>query len=99
MQELISIAVCHVLPKNMRMVVIHLYNFYRIICAKRLLKKDIKKMKAMVAIILCDLEKIFSPSFFIIMMHLTIYFVGGGLHLEVQCSANGCTPLRGIFKN
>ena len=64
MQELIPIAVHLVLPKNMRMVVTHLYNFYRNIYAKRLPKKDVKKMKARVVIILYDLKKIFLPSFF-----------------------------------
>ena len=60
MQELILTGVCCVLPKNMKMTVIRLYNFYRDICAKRLLKKDVKKMKARVVTILCDVEKIFS---------------------------------------
>ena len=43
MQEFIPIAICRMLPKNMRMNVIHLCNFYRDICVKRLLKKDVKK--------------------------------------------------------
>ena len=83
MQELIPIAIHRVLSKNMRMVVIHLCNFYRDICTKRLLKKDVKKMKVRTVTILCDLEKIFPPSFFIIMMHLTMHLTGevalGGL--------------------
>ena len=77
MQELIPIAGRFVLPKNMRMVVLRLYNFYRNIYAKRLPKKDVKKMKARAVIILYDLEKIFLPSFFTVMMQLTVYLVGG----------------------
>ena len=55
------------------MTVIHLYNFYRDIYAKRLLKKDMKEMKARAMTILCNLKKIFSSSFFIVMMHLTMH--------------------------
>lgn len=76
MQELIPIAIRRVLPKNVRMVVIRLCNFYRDICAKRLLKKDVKEMKARAVTILCDLEKIFPPSFFTVMMHLTVHLAG-----------------------
>lgn len=76
MQELIPIAIRRVLPKNVRMAVIHLCNFYRDICAKRILKKDVKEMKARAVIILCDLEKIFPPACFTVMMHLTIHLAG-----------------------
>ena len=58
------------------MAIIHLCNFYRDIYAKRLLKKDVKKMKTRAVTILYDLEKIFSPSFFIVMMHLTMHLTG-----------------------
>ena len=80
-QELIPIATRHVLSKNMRMAVICLCNFHRDICVKRLLKKDIKKMKAMMVTVLCDLKKIFLSSFFTVLMHLTMHFAKK-LHLE-----------------
>ena len=70
MQELIPIAIYCVLPKNVRMAVICLCNFYRDICIKRLFKKDVKKIKVRVVTILYDLEKIFLPSFFTIMMYV-----------------------------
>ena len=60
----------------MRIAVIHLCNFYRDIYVKRLLKKDVKEMKARVVIILYDLIKIFLLSFFTVMMHLTVYLAG-----------------------
>ena len=70
---MIPIAIHRVLSKNVRMTVIRLCNFYRDIYAKRLLKKDVKKMKARVVTILCDLEKIFPSSFFMVMMHLIVH--------------------------
>ena len=73
MQKLIPVAIRRMLLKNVRMVVIHFCNFYRDICMKRLLKKDVKKMKARAVTILYDLEKIFLLSFFIVMMHLTMH--------------------------
>ena len=97
MQELIPIAVHYVLPKNIRMVVICLCNFYRDICVKRLVKKDVKKMKVRMVIILCDIEKIFSPSFFTVMMYLSMHLVGE-LTLGGSGSIDGCTPSRGISK-
>ena len=61
------------LSKNVRMAVIHLCNFYKDICVKRLLKKDVKKMKVKTVIILYDLEKIFLSSFFTVMIHFTMH--------------------------
>ena len=97
MQELISIAIHHALLKNVRMTVIHLCNFYRDICAKRLHKKDMKKMKTRTVTVLCDLEKIFPSSFFIVMMYLTMHLTGEvALRGPVFCRWMYST--RGIFK-
>ena len=90
MQELIPIVICRVLLKNMRMAFIHLCNFYRDICTKKLFKKDMKKIKARVVTILCDLEKIFSPSFFIVMMHLT-------MHLTREVTLGGLVFYRWMY--
>ena len=57
------------------MAVIHLCNFYKDICVQRLLKKDTQKMKARAVVILCDLKKIFSPSFFTVMIYLTVHLM------------------------
>ncbi|CAH9127371.1 unnamed protein product [Cuscuta epithymum] len=47
--------------------------FFRLICAKELCIADIEKMQDAIAVTLCKLEKIFPPSFFDSMEHLTIH--------------------------
>ncbi|XP_060216343.1 uncharacterized protein LOC132643838 [Lycium barbarum] len=87
MQYLLQVAVRKVLPKNVSLALIRLGNYFRTICSKVIRRRDLDKMKAEIIDIVCDLEKIFPPTFFDIMIHLPIHLVdkiklGGPVHLR-----------------
>ncbi|XP_060183024.1 uncharacterized protein LOC132612978 [Lycium barbarum] len=87
MQYLLQVAVRKVLPKNVSLALIRLGNYFRTICSKVIRRRDLDKMKAEIIDIVCDLEKIFPPTFFDIMTHLPIHLVdeiklGGPVHLR-----------------
>ena len=73
MQQLIPIAIRGLLPENVRKVVIQLCNFYRSICARKFNAQDLSSMEERAINILCELEKVFPPSFFTVMVHLTVH--------------------------
>ncbi|XP_060182239.1 uncharacterized protein LOC132611897 [Lycium barbarum] len=87
MRYLLQVAVRKVLPKNVSLALIRLGNYFRTICSKVIRRRDLDKMKAEIIDIVCDLEKIFPPTFFDIMTHLPIHLVdkiklGGPVHLR-----------------
>ena len=69
MQQLLPIALRKVLPKHVRTPLIKLCTYFRELCSKVLNPVDLIRMEKEIAIILCDLEKIFPPSFFDVMVH------------------------------
>ena len=56
------------------MTLIDLSCYFKEVCSKVLQVKDLEKLESRIAMKLCDLEKIFPPSFFIVMVHLVIHF-------------------------
>ncbi|XP_019253852.1 PREDICTED: uncharacterized protein LOC109232540 [Nicotiana attenuata] len=87
MHYLLQVAVRKVLPKNVSLALIRLGNFFRAICSKVIRRRDIDTMQLEINEIECDLEKIFPPTFFDIMVHLPIHLVndiklGGPAHLR-----------------
>ena len=75
MQELLPIALRNVLPKNVLEPVIDLSNFFRQICSKVMNVTDLDYIQSRIQLTLCQLERIFPPSFFDILEHLMIYLV------------------------
>ncbi|GKA92643.1 hypothetical protein Tco_0814568, partial [Tanacetum coccineum] len=69
-------------PRNVR------YNMP--ICLKDLDENDLRFLESRVAVTLCKLEKIFPPSFFIVMVHLVI-------HLVRQVRLGGPTPFHWMY--
>jgi hypothetical protein len=55
------------------MPLVQLSNYFKIVCAKVINVADVQKMEAVIPEIMCQLEKIFPPTFFDIMEHLTIH--------------------------
>ena len=51
---------------------------------------DIVTLKADIAVTLCELEKIFPPSFFIVMVHLVI-------HLAAEAKIGGLVHYRWMY--
>ncbi|GJS73633.1 zinc finger, CCHC-type containing protein [Tanacetum coccineum] len=59
--------------------------FFKRLCAKVLDPNELDKMESEIALTLCEMEKLFPPSFFTIMVHLTIHLIseaklGGPVH-------------------
>ena len=85
MQQLFPIALCGSLPSHVTGPLIKLACFFREICSKTLTVSDIMTLEADIAVTLCELEKIFPPSFFTVMVHLAIHLaveakIGGPVH-------------------
>ncbi|XP_071714685.1 uncharacterized protein [Rutidosis leptorrhynchoides] len=85
MQQLLLVAIRNVLPKHMHSVIMNLCQYYRQLCSKFLKPTDLFKMENDIGKILCDLERIFPPSFFDVMIHLSVHLASearlGGLYL------------------
>lgn len=73
MQQLLPLALRSVLPKNVSLVLMELSSFFRELCAKSIRGKQLQQLEARIALTLCNLERIFPPSFFDIMVHLTVH--------------------------
>ncbi|XP_042383728.1 uncharacterized protein LOC121975883 [Zingiber officinale] len=79
MQQLLPVALHRTLSKSVRVPLIRLSRYFRELCSKVISPTEMTRLRRDIAVILCELEKIFPPSFFDIMVHLTIH-----LATEVQ---------------
>ena len=68
-------AICDILPKNVRQVITHLCIFFNSICQKVIEPNTLNDLENEAVIILCQLEMYFPPSFFDIMVHLIVHLV------------------------
>ena len=75
MQQILLVALHHVLPKVVRNTICSLCFIYRRICAKMVDPTDLDNLQDDVVETLCLLEKYISPSFFDKMIHLTVHLV------------------------
>ncbi|RDX79458.1 hypothetical protein CR513_40123, partial [Mucuna pruriens] len=75
MQQLLPMAICDVLLKNIRKVLTKLCSFFNAICSKVINPQNLEELENKAIIILCQLEIYFPPSFFNIMIHLVVYLV------------------------
>ncbi|KAK5793801.1 hypothetical protein PVK06_034959 [Gossypium arboreum] len=73
MQDLLPVALRCCMSKNVMSCIIELSNIMKAICGKVLDVEELKKVQDRAALTLCNLEKIFPPSFFTIMVHLVIH--------------------------
>ena len=73
MQQLFPIALRGSLPSHVTRPLIKLACFFREICSKTFTVSDIVTLEADIVVTLCELEKIFPPSFFTVMVHLVIH--------------------------
>lgn len=55
------------------MPLVHLCQYFKKLYSKVISVSEIEKMEAEIPEIMCQLEKVFPPSFFDIMVHLTIH--------------------------
>nr|XP_009776104.1 PREDICTED: uncharacterized protein LOC104225927 [Nicotiana sylvestris] len=85
MHYLLQVAVRKSLPKNVSLALIKLGNFFKAICAKVIRREDLDRLQTEINDITCELEMIFTPTYFDIMPHLPIHLVneirlGGPTH-------------------
>ena len=73
MQELLSAALLHTFSKEVRSYIFKLCTFFKTLCLKYCQVADFEMMKYNFVETLCQLEMIFLPSFFDIMVHVTIH--------------------------
>ena len=90
MQQLLPIALRGSLPSHVIRPLIKLACFFRKICLKTLTVFDIASAKADIAVTLCELKKIFPPSFFTMMVHLV-------MHLAIETKIGGPVQYRWMY--
>ncbi|KAG8501178.1 hypothetical protein CXB51_003312 [Gossypium anomalum] len=73
MHDLLPIALRCCVSKNVTSCIIELSNIMKAICGKVLNVEELEKVQDRAALTLCNLEKIFPPSFFTSMVHLVIH--------------------------
>ena len=85
MQQHFPIAICGSLPPKVSRPLIDLSCFIKEICSKVLNVDELRALEKRIAVTLCELERIFPPSFFIVMVHLVMHLaskakVAGPVH-------------------
>ena len=75
MQVLLPVALRSVLEKPVRYAIIRFCLFFKAICAKEIDVSKLEQMQADLVVTVCQLEKYFPPSFFDVMIHLTVHLV------------------------
>ncbi|KAK9988483.1 hypothetical protein SO802_028722 [Lithocarpus litseifolius] len=90
MQQLLPIALRGSLPSHVTRPLIKLASFFRKICSKTLTVSEIENDEAEIAVTLCELEKIFPPSFFTVMVHLV-------MHLATEAKISGPVQYRWMY--
>ena len=90
MQQLMPIALRKTLPKSVRYPLIRLSRYFRQLCSKVICPQDVVRLESEIAVILCDLEKCFPPTFFDVIVHLTI-------HLATEVKLGGPVYYRWMY--
>ena len=91
MLDLFPLALCRSLPSSVAAPLIRISQYFKALNGKVIDVRDMMKWEEEIPIILCDLEKLFPPSFFDIMVHLIIHLVtevrvGGPIHYRSMWS-------------
>ncbi|XP_020871750.1 uncharacterized protein LOC110225867 [Arabidopsis lyrata subsp. lyrata] len=73
MQQLLPVALKGLLPKGPRLAIVRLCAFYNQLCQRVIDMEQIVVMEAEVVETICMFERFFPPSFFDIMVHLTVH--------------------------
>ncbi|XP_057779975.1 uncharacterized protein LOC130998576 [Salvia miltiorrhiza] len=75
MQQLLPVAIRGVLPDNVRYAITRLCFFFNVLCSKVIDVSKLDDIQREIVTTMCLLEKYFLPSFFDIMVHLTVHLV------------------------
>jgi hypothetical protein len=90
MQQLMPIALQESLPNKVVKPLIELSGFLKEICSKTLKLEYLDRLESQIPYILCQLEMIFAPRFFIVMVHLLV-------HLATECRLGGPVHYRWMY--
>jgi hypothetical protein len=101
MQQLMPIALRGMLPRKVIKPLIELSSLFREICSKTLRLKDLDRLEGRIPFILCDMERIFPPGFFTVMVHVVIHLVrecklGGPVHYRWMYPIERCGTIHSI---
>jgi len=75
MQQLLVVAIRHILLNKVRHAITRLCFFFNVVCRKVIVPIKLDDLESEGGIILCQLEMYFPPSFFDIMVHLIVHLV------------------------
>ena len=64
MQDIILLVLRSLMPKQVVAVIFQLSIFFKSLCSKVLDSRELNQLESRVALLLCQMEKIFPPSFF-----------------------------------
>lgn len=89
LHHLLPIAIRRVLPRRFCMVLLELSSFFRHLCMNNSSSDSFSQLTPRIVLVLCQLEKIFPPSFFDIMVHLPIHLayeaaIAGPVHFRTM---------------
>ncbi|XP_016185161.1 uncharacterized protein LOC107626774 [Arachis ipaensis] len=82
MEQLLLILVKNALPSPVSNVIANLSSFFRELCGKAINPMHLTELRNHVVQTLCQMKMIFSPSFFTVMIHLTVHLVDGLLLVD-----------------
>jgi len=75
MEHFLPIGIRSILPKKVRETITKLCFFFKAICSKVIDAEKLPSLQREIVLTLCELEMYFPPSFFDIMVHLTVHLV------------------------
>ena len=96
-ERLLPVMVRGYVPEHIWQVLVELSYLFRQLCAKELSRTVIDDLEKATPVLLCKLEKIFLPSFFLLMQHLIV-------HLPYEARMGGsvqnrwCYPIERCLK-
>ncbi|CAA7058756.1 unnamed protein product [Microthlaspi erraticum] len=90
MGHLLPIAIRNVSSPNVTSVITEFCQFFREICSKVVDVNELVNLQKQIVIILCHMEMLFPPSFFTVMIHLTI-------HLTEEIKLGGPVQFRWMY--
>jgi len=90
MQQLLPITVSRSIDSKVTSVLIRICNYFNDICSKTIDTLNMEKLEKEIVITLCDLEKLFPPIFFTIMIHLMV-------HLATEVKVVGPVQYRWMY--
>ncbi|XP_050211545.1 uncharacterized protein LOC126661725 [Mercurialis annua] len=105
LQRLLPASICGSLRSEVYTALSELRSFFKELCSKTLKRSTVKKLQSDIILIICKLEMIYPPSFFVVMMHLAIHLpreveLGGPVHYRCAKKTPGriCQLVQGVCK-